>query len=34
MGDHLATTDMDQKVGEGLLCPFPWGSWVPNPHLA
>jgi len=28
MGDHLVTTDMGQKVG-GLLCPFPWESWVP-----
>ena len=28
MGDRLATTDMGRKVEE-LLCPFPWGSWVP-----
>jgi len=29
MGDRLATIDMDPKVGRGLLCPFPWRSWVP-----
>ena len=28
MGDRLATIDMSRKVG--LLCPFPWGSWVPS----
>jgi len=28
MGDRLATTDMGREVGR-LLCPFPWGSWVP-----
>ena len=27
MGDRLATIDMGRKVG--VLCRFPWGSWVP-----
>ena len=27
MGDRLATIDMGRKVG--VLCAFPWGSWVP-----
>jgi len=29
MGDPLATIDMGRKVGV-LLCPFPWGNWVPS----
>jgi len=28
MGDHLATIDMGRKVGERLLCPYTWGSWI------
>ena len=26
MGDRLATIHMGRKVGEGVLCPFPWGA--------
>jgi len=31
MGDRLATVDMCRKEA-GMLCPFPWGSWVPIQH--
>jgi len=29
IGDRFATIDMGRKVGQGLLCPFPCGNWVP-----
>jgi len=29
MGNHLATTDMGQKVGGGCYAPFCGGRWVP-----